>query len=201
MILKWILDRLVSLIGLLVLWPVLVVIAILVRAKMPGGPVIFKQKRVGHHGKLFTMYKFRSMTANHSGSSVSVKGERRITLWGAKLRKYKLDELPELWNIFKGDMSIVGPRPLLVQYLPLYNERQRHRHDVRPGLTGWAQVHGRNSISWEEKFNWDVKYVNEISFLNDCRIILQTVSAVLRREGINSADDATMPDFTGNGDS
>lgn len=106
MILKWILDRLVSLIGLLVLWPVLVVIAILVRAKMPGGPVIFKQKRVGHHGKLFTMYKFRSMTANHSGSSVSVKGERRITLWGAKLRKYKLDELPELWNVLIGDMSL-----------------------------------------------------------------------------------------------
>lgn len=197
---KRILDILLSGLALIVLSPVLLVVAVLVRVKL-GSPVIFCQMRPGRNEKIFKMYKFRSMTDARDEKGELLPDDVRLTKFGKALRATSLDELPELWNIFKGDMSIVGPRPLLVQYLPLYNERQRHRHDVRPGLTGWAQVHGRNSISWEEKFNWDVKYVNEISFLNDCRIILQTVSAVLRREGINSADDATMPDFTGNGDS
>ena len=197
---KRILDILLSGLALIVLPPVLLVVAVLVRVKL-GSPVIFCQMRPGRNEKIFKMYKFRSMTDARDEKGELLPDDVRLTKFGKALRATSLDELPELWNIFKGDMSIVGPRPLLVQYLPLYNERQRHRHDVRPGLTGWAQVHGRNSISWEEKFNWDVKYVNEISFLNDCRIILQTVSAVLRREGINSADDATMPDFTGNGDS
>ena len=197
---KRILDILLSGLALIVLSPVLLVVAVLVRVKL-GSPVIFCQMRPGRNEKIFKMYKFRSMTDARDEKGELLPDDVRLTKFGKALRATSLDELPELWNIFKGDMSIVGPRPLLVQYLPLYNERQRHRHDVRPGLTGWAQVHGRNSISWDEKFNWDVKYVNEISFLNDCRIILQTVSAVLRREGINSADDATMPDFTGNGDS
>ena len=197
---KRMLDILLSGLALIVLSPVLLVVAVLVRVKL-GSPVIFCQMRPGRNEKIFKMYKFRSMTDARDEKGELLPDDVRLTKFGKALRATSLDELPELWNIFKGYMSIVGPRPLLVQYLPLYNERQRHRHDVRPGLTGWAQVHGRNSISWEEKFNWDVKYVNEISFLNDCRIILQTVSAVLRREGINSADDATMPDFTGNGDS
>lgn len=197
---KRMLDILLSGLALIVLSPVLLVVAVLVRVKL-GSPVIFCQMRPGRNEKIFKMYKFRSMTDARDEKGELLPDDVRLTKFGKALRATSLDELPELWNIFKGDMSIVGPRPLLVQYLPLYNERQRHRHDVRPGLTGWAQVHGRNSISWEEKFNWDVKYVNEISFLNDCRIILQTVSAVLRREGINSADDTTMPDFTGNGDS
>lgn len=197
---KRMLDILLSGLALIVLSPVLLVVAVLVRVKL-GSPVIFCQMRPGRNEKIFKMYKFRSMTDARDEKGELLPDDVRLTKFGKALRATSLDELPELWNIFKGDMSIVGPRPLLVQYLPLYNERQCHRHDVRPGLTGWAQVHGRNSISWEEKFNWDVKYVNEISFLNDCRIILQTVSAVLRREGINSADDATMPDFTGNGDS
>lgn len=197
---KRMLDILLSGLALIVLSPVLLVVAVLVRVKL-GSPVIFCQMRPGRNEKIFKMYKFRSMTDARDEKGELLPDDVRLTKFGKALRATSLDELPELWNIFKGDMSIVGPRPLLVQYLPLYNERQRHRHDVRPGLTGWAQVHGRNSISWEEKFNWDIKYVNEISFLNDCRIILQTVSAVLRREGINSADDTTMPDFTGNGDS
>lgn len=197
---KRMLDILLSGLALIVLSPVLLVVTVLVRVKL-GSPVIFCQMRPGRNEKIFKMYKFRSMTDARDEKGELLPDDVRLTKFGKALRATSLDELPELWNIFKGDMSIVGPRPLLVQYLPLYNERQRHRHDVRPGLTGWAQVHGRNSISWEEKFNWDIKYVNEISFLNDCRIILQTVSAVLRREGINSADDATMPDFTGNGDS
>lgn len=197
---KRMLDILLSGLALIVLSPVLLVVPVLVRVKL-GSPVIFCQMRPGRNEKIFKMYKFRSMTDARDEKGELLPDDVRLTKFGKALRATSLDELPELWNIFKGDMSIVGPRPLLVQYLPLYNERQRHRHDVRPGLTGWAQVHGRNSISWEEKFNWDIKYVNEISFLNDCRIILQTVSAVLRREGINSADDATMPDFTGNGDS
>ena len=171
---KRILDILLSGLALIVLSPVLLVVAVLVRVKL-GSPVIFCQMRPGRNEKIFKMYKFRSMTDARDEKGELLPDDVRLTKFGKALRATSLDELPELWNIFKGDMSIVGPRPLLVQYLPLYNERQRHRHDVRPGLTGWAQVHGRNSISWEEKFNWDVKYVNEISFLNDCRIILQTV--------------------------
>lgn len=191
MILKWILDRLVSLIGLLVLWPVLVVIAILVRAKMPGGPVIFKQKRVGHHGKLFTMYKFRSMTANHSGSSVSVKGERRITLWGAKLRKNKLDELPELWNVLIGDMSFVGPRPDVPGYADKLQGADRRMLLLKPGITGPASLKYRNEeellakqedpqkyndeVLFPDKVKINIEYLDNWSFWYDIKIIIYTV--------------------------
>ena len=191
MILKWILDRLVSLIGLLVLWPVLVVIAILVRAKMPGGPVIFKQKRVGHHGKLFTMYKLRSMTANHSGSSVSVKGERRITLWGAKLRKYKLDELPELWNVLIGDMSFVGPRPDVPGYADKLQGADRRMLLLKPGITGPASLKYRNEeellakqedpqkyndeVLFPDKVKINIEYLDNWSFWYDIKIIIYTV--------------------------
>ena len=191
MILKWILDRLVSLIGLLVLWPVLVVIAILVRAKMPGGPVIFKQKRVGHHGKLFTMYKFRSMTANHSGSSVSVNGERRITLWGAKLRKYKLDELPELWNVLIGDMSFVGPRPDVPGYADKLQGADRRMLLLKPGITGPASLKYRNEeellakqedpqkyndeVLFPDKVKINIEYLDNWSFWYDIKIIIYTV--------------------------
>lgn len=191
MILKWILDRLVSLIGLLVLWPVLVVIAILVRAKMPGGPVIFKQKRVGHHGKLFTMYKFRSMTANHSGSSVSVKGERRITFWGAKLRKYKLDELPELWNVLIGDMSFVGPRPDVPGYADKLQGADRRMLLLKPGITGPASLKYRNEeellakqedpqkyndeVLFPDKVKINIEYLDNWSFWYDIKIIIYTV--------------------------
>ena len=191
MILKWILDRLVSLIGLLVLWPVLVVIAILVRAKMPGGPVIFKQKRVGHQGKLFTMYKFRSMTANHSGSSVSVKRERRITLWGAKLRKYKLDELPELWNVLIGDMSFVGPRPDVPGYADKLQGADRRMLLLKPGITGPASLKYRNEeellakqedpqkyndeVLFPDKVKINIEYLDNWSFWYDIKIIIYTV--------------------------
>lgn len=152
---KRMLDILLSGLALIVLSPVLLVVAVLVRVKL-GSPVIFCQMRPGRNEKIFKMYKFRSMTDARDEKGELLPDDVRLTKFGKALRATSLDELPELWNIFKGDMSIVGPRPLLVQYLPLYNERQRHRHDVRPGLTGWAQVHGRNSISWDEKFNWDV---------------------------------------------
>lgn len=191
------LDILLSGGALLVLSPLLLVTAVLVRCKL-GAPVIFCQERPGKNEKIFKMYKFRSMTDKRDENGALLPDEVRLTAFGKKLRATSLDELPELWNIFRGDMSIVGPRPLLVQYLPLYSEAQRHRHDVRPGLTGYAQVHGRNAITWQEKFEWDLRYVREVSFANDCRTVLQTVAAVFRRDGINAENDATMPDFTGN---
>lgn len=193
---KRLLDILLSGGALIVLSPVMLVTAILVRIKL-GSPVIFCQRRPGMNEKIFNMYKFRSMTDQRDENGELLPDEVRLTPFGKKLRSTSLDELPELWNIFKGDMSIVGPRPLLVQYLPLYNEEQRHRHDVRPGLTGYAQVHGRNTISWKEKFDWDIRYVREVSFVNDCKTVFQTVTSVLRRDGINTADDGIMPDFTG----
>ena len=196
--LKYLFDRSVSFVGLVLLSPVFLIVAVVIRVKMPGGPVLFKQKRVGRNGRLFTMVKFRSMTVSHSGSSVSIAGESRITPLGAKLRRYKLDELPELWNVLKGDMAIVGPRPLLVKYLPLYNEEQHHRHDVRPGLTGYAQAYGRNTLTWEERFRHDVHYVRNISFALDCKIIVHTVIIVLMRQGISSATSETMEEFKGN---
>lgn len=182
--------------ALLTLSPVLLVVAILVRTKL-GSPVIFCQERPGKDEKIFKMYKFRSMTDERDENGKLLPDDVRLTSFGKKLRSTSLDELPELWNIFKGDMSIVGPRPLLVQYLPLYNKEQRHRHDVRPGLTGYAQVRGRNALSWEEKFAWDVKYVNEVSMVHDIQTILLTIYTVLKRDGINNANDATMPDFMG----
>ena len=191
------LDLLLSLAALIILSPVLLLVAILVRCKL-GSPILFKQKRPGLHEKIFCMYKFRTMTDAKDADGNLLPDEVRLTKFGKLLRSTSLDELPELFNILKGDMAIVGPRPLLVQYLPRYNERQHHRHDVRPGFTGLAQVNGRNSISWQEKFEWDVKYVEKVSFLMDLRIIAKTVKVVLKRDGISSETSATMEEFRGN---
>ena len=183
--------------ALLVLSPVMGVTALLVRKKL-GSPVIFTQERPGKDEKIFKLYKFRSMTDERDENGKLLPDDVRLTKFGKLLRSTSLDELPELWNSLKGDMSIVGPRPLLVEYLPRYSEKQARRHEVKPGFTGLAQVHGRNAISWEEKFDWDVKYVDHITFLGDWKIIFQTVLTVLRREGISGADSATMTVFMGN---
>ena len=182
--------------ALVVLSPVLAVTAVLVRTKL-GSPVIFHQDRPGKDGKIFRLYKFRSMTDEKDENGNLLPDEVRLTAFGKKLRATSLDELPELWNILKGDMSVVGPRPLLVRYLPLYNQEQRHRHDVRPGLTGWAQVNGRNALSWEEKFRYDVDYVQNVSFALDAKTVLLTVNKVFCREGISSDSAATMEEFRG----
>ena len=193
---KRLLDILLSGCALIVLSPVLLIVAIFVRTKL-GSPVIFCQERPGKNEKIFKMYKFRSMTDERDEKGNLLPDEVRLTKFGRLLRSTSLDELPELWNIFKGDMSIVGPRPLLVKYLPLYNEEQRHRHDVRPGLTGLAQVSGRNAITWEEKFSHDVHYVEQVSFFLDIRIVMLTVKKVLKHEGITSDSSATMEEFRG----
>ena len=193
---KRFLDIMLSGCALLVLSPVLLMTALLVRCKL-GSPVIFCQERPGKDEKIFKMYKFRSMTDQRDENGELLPDEARLTKFGKALRATSLDELPELWNIFKGDMSIVGPRPLLVRYLPRYNAEQRHRHDVRPGLTGLAQVNGRNAISWEEKFALDVQYVSNVTFLNDVKIIFATVGKVFKRDGIQSANAATMEEFMG----
>ena len=188
---KRILDILLSGCALVVLSPVLLIVAVLVRAKL-GSPVIFCQERPGKDEKIFKMYKFRSMSDARDENGELLPDEARLTKFGRALRSTSLDELPELWNIFKGDMSIVGPRPLLVKYLPRYNAEQRHRHDVRPGLTGLAQVNGRNAISWEEKFRLDVDYVRHITFAGDVKIVLDTVRKVLHHECISAENSATM---------
>ena len=189
-------DFLCASIGLIVLSPVMAVTAVLVRTKL-GSPVIFTQERPGLNGKIFKLYKFRTMTDARDENGNLLPDEDRLPPFGAKLRSTSLDELPELINIWKGDMSVVGPRPLLVRYLPRYNVHQARRHEVRPGFTGLAQVHGRNAISWEEKFDWDVRYVNNVTFLNDWRIIFSTLGIVIRREGITNANSATMTEFMG----
>ncbi len=166
-----------------------------------GSPVIFHQDRPGCHEKVFRLCKFRSMTDERGADGELLPDEVRLTKFGKTLRATSLDELPELWNILKGDMSLIGPRPLLVKYLPLYNELQRHRHDVRPGLTGWAQVNGRNAITWEQRFEYDVDYVEHISFWMDLKILFRTVAVVFGHRGISSATDATMKAFTGTKDS
>ena len=193
---KRLLDILLSLIGFILLCWLYLILFILVRVKL-GSPVLFRQQRPGKNEKIFTLYKFRTMTDARDENGNLLPDEVRLTAFGKMLRSTSLDELPELFNILKGDMSLIGPRPLLVKYLPLYNEEQKHRHDVRPGLTGLAQVNGRNAISWEKKFEYDVEYVRNLSFLLDCRILLQTVKAVVQREGISSATDATMEAFKG----
>ena len=195
---KRLLDIVLSGAALVILSPLLLITAVLVRIKL-GSPVIFTQERPGKDEKVFKLHKFRSMTDARDASGNLLPDKERLTRFGAKLRSLSIDELPELWDIFRGKMSIVGPRPLLVKYLPLYNEEQRHRHDVRPGLTGWAQVHGRNLTSWEERFEYDVEYVNNISFALDVKIIIMTIRCVLGREGINSDGSATMEAFTGTG--
>ena len=193
---KRLIDFILSLIALIVLSPILLIVAILVRTKL-GSPVIFKQERPGLNEKIFTLYKFRTMTDAKDEQGNLLPDEIRLTKFGKLLRSTSLDELPELFNILKGDMAIVGPRPLLVRYLQLYNEHQKHRHDVRPGFTGWAQCNGRNAISWEEKFDLDVYYTKHVSLLLDIKIILKTVKVVLFREGISSETSVTMEEFRG----
>ena len=177
--------------------PVMLITGLLVRIKL-GSPVLFTQDRPGLNGKIFKLYKFRTMTDERDENGELLPDEVRLTKFGKTLRSTSLDELPELINMLKGDMAVVGPRPLLVRYLSRYDEYQARRHEVRPGFTGLAQVHGRNAISWVEKFEWDVKYVDHITLFCDWKIILQTVNTVLKREGICAADDATMPEFMGN---
>ena len=186
---KRILDILLSGCALIVLSPVLLIVAVLVRTKL-GSPVIFCQERPGKDEKIFKMYKFRSMTDARDENGELLPDEVRLMKFGRALRATSLDELPELWNIFKGDMSIVGPRPLAVVYLPYYTEEERHRHDILPGLTGLAQVHGRNAISWEAKFAYDLEYLRTLSFRTDVKIIFLTVKKVLVREGIGQAEQA-----------
>lgn len=195
---KRLVDIACSLAAIIVFSWLYIIVAVLVRIKL-GSPVIFKQARPGKGGKIFNLYKFRTMTDGRGENGELLPDDVRLTKFGRMLRKTSLDELPEAFNILKGDMSVVGPRPLLVKYLPLYNEHQKRRHDTRPGLTGLAQVSGRNSISWEEKFDLDVEYVDKITFLGDVKIILKTVlSAFIKKEGISAEGQATMGEFAGN---
>ncbi len=193
---KRIQDFLCALLALIVLSPVLLIVAVLVRCKL-GSPVLFTQDRPGKDGKIFRLYKFRTMTDEKDQNGNPLPDEKRLTGFGKRLRATSLDELPELLNMLKGDMSVVGPRPLLVQYLPRYNRYHARRHEVRPGFTGLAQVHGRNAITWKEKFDWDIKYVDHITFLGDWKIIFETLKTVVMREGINAQGMATMSEFMG----
>tara|TARA_R100000935_G_C2812380_1_gene155608 strand:+ start:696 stop:1289 length:594 start_codon:yes stop_codon:yes gene_type:complete len=194
---KRILDIIGAIAGLVILSPVLAVLAIMIRSQM-GAPVMFSQIRPGRRSKLFKMVKFRTMRNAIGADGNSLPDSERLTQLGQFLRSSSLDELPELWNVLKGDMSLVGPRPLLVEYLPLYSPEQARRHKVRPGVTGWAQINGRNEISWDEKFALDVWYVDNRTLWLDLKIIWLTIRKVLKREGISSAGEATMPKFTGN---
>ena len=194
-------DFLLSLIAIIVLSPIIVVVAVLVRVKL-GSPVLFKQPRPGKDEKIFNMYKFRTMTDERDENGELLPDKVRLTKFGKFLRTTSLDELPELFNILKGDMSIIGPRPLLVQYHPRYNAEQRRRHEGRPGLSGLAQVNGRNVISWEQRFKYDVEYVDHVTFWGDWKIIFQTIWNVLKRDGIDgtsSETNITMEEFKGTG--
>lgn len=200
---KRLLDIVLSASALIILALPMAALSLLIKKRL-GSPVIFSQERLGRidlssdKEKIFRLYKFRSMTDERDPSTGELlSDEERLTPFGKKLRSTSLDELPELWNILKGDMSIIGPRPLLIKYLPLYSPVQRSRHYVRPGLTGWAQVNGRNAISWEQKFACDVEYVENISFALDCKIFFKTIGIVLRREGISQDGEATMEEFKG----
>ncbi|MCI8522791.1 MAG: sugar transferase [Lachnospiraceae bacterium] len=191
---KRFLDFMLSLMGIIVLSPVLLVLWILVRVKL-GSPVLFHQERPGRYEKIFKLYKFRSMTDERDAEGNLLPDEVRLTKFGRILRSTSLDELPELFNILKGDMSLIGPRPLLVRYLPYYTEEERHRHDVRPGLTGLAQVNGRNALGWEDRFRYDLYYVEHLGFLMDLKIIGMTAGKVLKRSGTLSGADQTVADF------
>ncbi len=192
-------DILLALLGLLVLFPVMVFIALQVKKKL-GSPVFFQQTRPGREGKPFTMFKFRTMQEGVDGVGNPQPDDEKLTPYGLLLRSYSLDELPELWNVLKGDMSLVGPRPLLMEYLPLYSPEQFRRHEVRPGITGWAQVNGRNALSWEDKFKLDIWYVDNQSILLDMKILFVTIKKVLVRDDITHNGDVTMPKFTGDDD-
>ena len=196
---KRILDILLSFSLLIILSPVFLLIALLVRIKL-GSPVLFTQERPGKDGKIFSLYKFRSMTNEVDEYGHLLPNEVRLTSFGKTLRSTSLDELPELWNILKGEMSFIGPRPLLVEYLHLYSDTQKKRHEVRPGLTGLAQVNGRNTVDWQNRFLYDIEYVNNLSFLLDLKILFKTVFVVLKREGISSGTSTTMEPFKGNED-
>lgn len=191
-------DLLLVLPAALVALPFLAAVAALVRANL-GSPVLFRQERPGYRGRLFSLYKFRTMSAERGRNGEALADAERVTPFGNFLRRTSLDELPELYNILRGDMSLVGPRPLLRRYLERYNPEQARRHDVRPGLTGWAQINGRNAITWEEKFALDVWYVDSLSFSLDLKILAVTVRKVLAREGISADGEATMPEFFGTG--
>lgn len=193
---KRILDALLSFLALVVLSPVLLVLTVLGAIYMKGNP-FFTQQRPGRNEKIFRLIKFRSMTCEKDQNGKLLPDEQRLNKYGKLLRASSLDELPELINILKGDMSLVGPRPLLVEYLPLYNEEQKHRHDVRPGLTGLAQVNGRNLLSWEDKFQLDLTYVNNVTFLGDLKILITTAGKIFKREGISAEGVATMEPFRG----
>lgn len=190
------LDFCIALVVLVLFWWVYAILAFLVRVKL-GSPVIFAQERPGKNEKIFELYKFRTMTDERDADGNLLPDEVRLTPFGKALRSTSLDELPELVNMLKGDMSLIGPRPLLVQYLPLYDEEQKHRHDVRPGLTGWAQVNGRNALSWEDKFKYDVEYARGCSFFMDCKVFFTTFKVLLSRSGISSDTSVTMEVFTG----
>lgn len=194
---KRIFDCIAALLSLIFFAPILLILAWLVRQKL-GSPVFFRQMRPGLHGKLFEMIKFRTMTSECGEDGELLPDALRITHFGRFMRATSLDELPELWNVLKGDMSLVGPRPLLVEYLPLYTPEQARRHEVRPGVTGWAQINGRNTISWEDKLKFDVWYVENQGFLLDIKILCLTVKKVLVRNGISAEGEATMPKFKGN---
>lgn len=194
---KRILDFFLSLFAICLLLPFLILFIVIGTVKMQGNP-FFIQERPGKNEKIFKLIKFKTMTNAKDGMGNLLPDNQRLTSYGKFLRSTSIDELPEIINILKGDMSIIGPRPLLVKYLPLYNAYQKHRHDVRPGLTGYAQIHGRNKLSWEEKFELDIQYVQNITFLGDIDIILKTISKVLKRDGISSETSATMEEFKGN---
>jgi lipopolysaccharide/colanic/teichoic acid biosynthesis glycosyltransferase len=199
MILKRLFDIFASIFGLLILAPIILIVSLLIKRKL-GSPVLFRQIRPGTGGKPFQLVKFRTMLDGVDAQGKLLPDAERITQFGQFLRSSSLDELPELWNALKGDMSLVGPRPLLMEYLPLYSREQHRRHDVRPGVTGWAQVNGRNAISWEQKFNLDVWYVDNRSFWLDLKILLLTVKKVIVQDGISGEDEVTMSKFTGSKD-
>ena len=192
---KFTFDKIASFFGLIILLPIFIVVFILIKIKMPNGPAIFTQKRVGKNGKLFTIYKFRTMTNELDKNGILLPDERRLTKFGKFLRSTSLDELPSLSSVLNGDMSLVGPRPLLEEYLPFYSERQARRHEVRPGITGWAQVNGRNAISWEEKFELDLWYIENQSLWLDIKILCLTMKKVLIRDGISPHGEDIMPRF------
>ncbi len=192
-------DIIISSFALILLSPLIFFIAYKIKKKI-GSPVLFRQQRPGLHGRPFYMVKFRTMRDAHDQNGIPLPDKDRMTVFGSKLRNSSLDELPELWNVLRGDMSLVGPRPLLMQYLPLYNKQQMRRHDVRPGITGWAQINGRNSINWQEKFNLDLWYVNNRSLFLDCKILLLTIKKAYKKEGVSAEGHATIEPFKGNDD-